>query len=604
DIAAEIPVEDLYELLIDEAQPEGFELKELGQVYFGSNLQPEDLSGLYRALEADRTYFNRKGERWVLRPRAQVEEILTRLRVEAEKEFNREQLSAWLKNVWQRPEPDRPVPVAFPAEFEDAARRYFTWIRDTAVHGPEAARFKEVQTLLKQAGIAGKDACFRLMLKAGLWSRDENLLLYKNRVATDFPSTLSEAAEQLARRAVEAEGRLDLRGALTVTIDDAETTEIDDALSLETTPEGYRVGIHIADAAAYVEPGSELDLVARDRGTAIYLPDLKIRMLPPPLSEGACSLVAGRPRPAFSFLVEFDREYRWLRSSMASTVIQVDRRLTYQEADAELAAGCEWKPLLDIAEKLRREREEKGALTAAFPRLNVRCTPDGVVVDKEAANAPGQVLVSEMMILANRLAGEFLAQGPIPAIFRSQPPPDQPISPDAFRDPVAMFKSRRFIRRGEMGLTPAQHFGLGLDAYVQVTSPIRRYGDLVLQRQLKAALAGQPCYDTRDMQEFLVGIQRATDLADLLERDRRNYWVLRYLEERRSQEFEAVVLQNGPERNLVQISEVLWETDCPHLPGQPVSPGALLMVRLELVWPREGVVRLSPLEARPNTACS
>lgn len=595
EVAAEIPLEELYELLADESPAEGFELKELAELYFGAGYQPEDLSGLYRALEADRIYFLRKGERYQLRPRAQVEDILTRLRVEAEKEQNREQVSGWLKKVWQRPDQAEFQP--YPAEFEDAARRYFTWIREVALFGAEAPRFKEVQTLFKQASISGKDAAFRLMLKAGLWGADENLLLHKNRVSIDFPPDMLELAAELATDVTPLADpeREDLRHLECYTIDDEWTTEIDDALSL--TPRdggGHLVGIHIADASAYVAPGSAMDFLARERGTAIYLPDLKVRMLPPALSEGACSLVAGEDRPAFSFLIEFDAANQVVSSRMTPSLVRVRERLTYQMADAR---RDQLQPFLAIAEALRLQREASGAVTVGFPRLNVRLENGEVVIEKESPSAPGQVLVSEMMILANRTAGEFLAGRDVPAIYRSQPSPEQAFKPEELRDPVALFKLRRHLRKGEMGLDPARHAGLGLDAYVQVTSPIRRYGDLVLQRQLKAALKEQQLYTRDGMADALAQIQRASETAELLERDRRNFWVLRYLEARRGQELDAVVLQNGAERNVVQLTEVLWETDCPHLAGQPFAPGQHLYVRIELVWPREGVVRVSPVGA-------
>ncbi len=590
EVAAGIPLEEVYELLADDAPPEGYELKELGELYFGGSCQTEDLSGLYRALEADRIYFIRKGERYQLRPRLQVDDILTRLRVEAEKEQNREQVGNWLKKVWQRP--DQSAFQPYPEEFEDAAKRYFTWIKDVALFGPEASRFKEVQTLFKQANISGKDAAFRLMLKAGLWTADENLLLHKNRVAIDFPPDMVDLARELAAAPVDMEGREDLRHLECITIDDEWTTEIDDALSLLKTETGWQVGIHIADASAYVAPGSAMDHLARERGTAIYLPDLKVRMLPTPLSEGACSLVAGEDRPAFSFLVEFDHELNQVSSRMTPSLVRVRERLTYQMADARQA---DLQPFLNIAEACRQRREEAGAVTTGFPRLNVRYADGEVHIEKESPNAPGQVLVSEMMILANRTAGEFLAGKGVPAIYRSQPAPEQALNMEELKDPVALFKMRRFLRRGEMGLDPARHSGLGLDAYLQVTSPIRRFGDLVVQRQLKAALRDQELYTRDGMADALAHIQRASETADLLERDRRNFWVLRYLEARRGQELDAIVLQNGPERNLVQLTEVLWETDCPHLPGTPFAPGQHLWVRIELVWPREGVVRLSPV---------
>lgn len=594
--AAAVPLGDLWELLQGEVQgPQS--LKDLAGWYFGAEVGPVESSGLYRALESDRVYFSRKGDLYVLRSAEQVEETRLRLQVEAGKEKEREVLARWLSTLWQRPVVDGEAPL--PPGFEDAGRRALTWIRDVALHGPEARRFKEVQALLKDAGISRKDAPLRLLIKAGIWSEHENLLLHKFRVGLGFDEPLTEEARRLADdpAPLQDPSREDLRALECFTIDDAFTTEIDDALSYEERPDGScRVGIHIADASAYVLPDGPIDREARARATAIYLPDLKVRMIPPPLAEDACSLIAGQDRPAFTFLVDFDADLNVTGSRMLSSLIHVRERHTYESADEAMTDG-RWARFWALARALRDRRRAEGAVTVPFPRVNVRVDAEGhVAIEREAANAPSQVLVSEMMILANRIAGEFLAGHGAAAVYRSQEAPEKPIQDAEEFDPARAYVARRFMRKGALGIAPARHHGLALDFYTQVTSPIRRYNDLLMQRQLKAILKGEPpLYDPRLLEELLVSTRQSIEQADLLEKDRRNYWILRYLEERLWHELEAVVVANHPDKHVVQLSECLWETECPHVPGRPLPPGTRIPVKIELVWPRDAVVRVTPV---------
>ncbi|MBQ7529931.1 RNB domain-containing ribonuclease, partial [bacterium] len=219
-----------------------------------------------------------------------------------------------------------------------------------------------------------------------------------------------------------------------------------------------------------------------------------------------------------------------------------------------------------------------------------------ISIERENPHVPSQVLVSEMMILANSIAGSFFSQNNVPAIFRSQDPPEQPIGELTSDQIVEMYQLRKYMKKGVMGLKVARHTGLGLDSYVQITSPIRRYNDLLMQRQLKAYLrSSEPLYTEEELGNFLAYTTNAVSQADYLERDRRNYWILRYLEEHQWEDMEAIVLANHPDKHIVQICNCLWENECPHVPGHPLPPGTHIHVSIESVWPRDCIVRLNPI---------
>ncbi|MBQ7503628.1 RNB domain-containing ribonuclease [bacterium] len=603
-LAASVSTAELWELMGDEDSDKVWTLNELSDLAL-SDSNNDCLSALYRVLENDSVYFIRKGSGYVLRSKEQVEEIFVRQRTEAANKLEHECLSKWLLELWSRPA-ETSAPLEYPAEYESAARRALANFADVAVNGQESYRLKDVSNLLKSINITRKDAPFQFMLKAGLWTKDENLALYKYNIQLEFSAEQLQEAEETAAL-LDAEGniiisddelasRADLTDLECFTIDDATTTDIDDALSFEENSDGtFRIGIHIADASYYVTPESLIDGEARVRGTAVYLPDLKIPMCPAALSESVCSLVADKRRLAFSFLVNFDSDFNLTDFRMVSSVIKVKERHTYQTANEALAEG-RWQKFLAIARKLVEKRQENGSISIPFPRVNVKVCNGEILIERDNPNSPSQILVSEMMILANSIAGRYLADREAPGIFRSQEAPEQPLGDLEDGDPVKLYNIRRFIRKGTMGLEPARHNGLGLDSYVQVTSPIRRYNDLLMQRQLKTLLSsGEPLYSTEDLGRALAYTKQSTSLASSLEQERKNYWLLRYLEEHAWEDMEAVVLANHPDRHIVQLCNCLLESDCPQVPGHPLPPGTHIHVKIDLVWPRDNTLRLSPV---------
>lgn len=593
----EISLQDLWELTAEEGC--AFSLNDLANIQFSKPL-PEQLSGLYRALERDKLWFVRKGQDYQPRTADQVQETRQRLQAEEERAREREYLAAWLKALWNgQPPPGDP-------HFEKSQSRYLNWIREVALHGNEASRFKEIQSLFKELEIGGKDAPFRLMIKAGLWGPDEFLQLHRCHPPIEFTPEMTAAALELRARLQEElskSDRLDLTHLPAVTIDDPWTSEVDDGLTLERLSDGYRVGIHIADASTFLDPGSELDEEALERGTTIYLPERKIRMVPDILGDELCSLIEGQDRLAFSFLVEFDEQMQVRSHRFADTKIRVAQRLNYQEADALLEARQpgDLLTLYEIALALRTRRQANGAVTLPFPRVNIRVeTPPEaepvISITRDQSEAPAQVLVSEMMILANGLSGAYFAEHSIPALFRSQPEPEKPIPADVDTAPENLHKLRRLMKKGEVGMTPARHSGLGMDAYSQSTSPIRRYVDLIAHRQLKAHLrTGEPFYTAEQLEPMMQRLERTTHQAEQLERERKQYWTLRYLEQKRWAELDAVVLSNYPDKHWIQLSSILYETDCPLIPKRPLSPGTKLKVRIETVFPREQGLRVTPV---------
>ncbi|HEY4003529.1 MAG TPA: ribonuclease R family protein [Candidatus Xenobia bacterium] len=584
-----IVLADLWELLQDDRRK--YAAEELADTYFGTEPGPEKTSAMLRALRDDRIWFERKGEQYVPSDPDHVQQVQQSIRAEAEKESERNDVVRWFSQLWLG------MPAAPPA----CSDKYVRWLKDCVLQGPEAARFKEMIELLKRAGIHQNDSPFQILVKTGVWDVDEDVLLHKHQIALEFPAAVLEEADAClaAFRAGDdwRAGREDLRHLYAYTIDDEYTTEMDDALSYERLADGqHRVGIHIADAAHFVVPGTAIDKEALHRATSLYFADRKVRMLPPPLSDVICSLQQGEDRPALSILVTLDDAAQVLESRIAPSLVHVRERLTYRQVNLNHAEVPPLDALLRLARTLKANRMTAGAIHIPFPKIEVRVVEDKqVVIQREDADTPGQTMVSEFMILANRMVGQLCVDNDLPAVYRSQDPPSEPLDIPTEFGPLDAFRIRRFLKKGDQGIKPVRHHGLGLDAYVQFTSPIRRYIDLAMHRQVKSYLSsGDVLMTESDMADMLTVCSGPIELAETMERQRRTYWIMRSLENDLWQTRDAVVLQVFHDRYFVQLQDCLLFADCqPRTSGKHPTPGETIQVRIEMVWPREGVVRLT-----------
>jgi exoribonuclease-2 len=380
-----------------------------------------------------------------------------------------------------------------------------------------------------------------------------------------------------------------------MTIDGERTRDFDDALSLEEGPEGWRLGIHIADVSAHVTPQTLLDLEAQERGTSIYLPERRLPMLPEEISEDAVSLLAHQERLALSFLVTLgpDAEIRdWV---IVPSLITVQRRLTYHEVDGLLAQDRQLATLSRLTRRLRERRLARGGYELKLPEVWVTFGPQGdiqvVVEDQETAS---RQLVGEAMVLANSLASQFLAEQGIAAIYRGQPEPREPIKPSADKSLLELWQDRRRLSRVVMDLAPLPHWGLGLPCYTFATSPIRRYLDLVIHRQLLAVVSGHPpVYRPEDLDQILATIEPAMRRAGQLKTRRLRYWLLKHLAARVGQKLEALVLESLPHRYRLMLPDILLELFMTAPATVKLSPGDTVLVRLDRVNPREDQIKVS-----------
>jgi exoribonuclease-2 len=404
--------------------------------------------------------------------------------------------------------------------------------------------------LLRELGRAETpQSAHALLLELGYWDRTLDPYPLRLRLPTTPPDVgLPELPE---------EERVDLTHLLAFAIDDEGNQDPDDALSLD----GDCLWVHVADAAALVPPDSAADLEARARGATLYLPEGAASMLP---WEAAQRLGLGLAEvsPALSFGLHLDAGGAVMSLDVVPSWVRV-KRLTYEEAEVHL----DEEPLRSLqllAQQHRARREQRGAISLDLPEVRIQASGDEVRI-RPLFPLRSRELVTEAMLLAGEAVAHYAVERGIPVPFTTQDPPETDERP---ADLAGMYALRRQLRPSQQSGVLAPHAGLGLDAYVQATSPLRRYLDLVVHQQLRAHIQGEELLGAQDLLERIgataaVGgsVRRAEWLA-------RRHWTLAYLEQRPDWRGEGILVERRGRSGTVLIPEL--DLDVPvHLRSDP-----------------------------------
>lgn len=355
----------------------------------------------------------------------------------------------------------------------------------------------------------------------------------------EFSERVLNQAERVSNEVSDADmaGRMDLRDWQTVTIDGEDAKDLDDAITLTKEGACYKLGVHIADVANYVQEHSALDVEALGRGTSVYLVDRVIPMLPHKLSNGICSLNAGEDRLALSCIMTIDQKGDVLDHVIAETVIQVDRRMSYTSVkkiledrdEAECREYESFVPLFErmkeLAEILRNRRMKRGSIDFDFPETKILLNEQGEPVDlKPYERNTATKIIEDFMLIANETVAQDYFWQELPFVYRTHDHPDtekirklgtfinnfgytikigqDEIHPKELQKllekiegtPEESLISRltlRSMKQAKYTTIGTGHFGLATPYYCHFTSPIRRYPDLQIHRIIKDNLRGR-----------------------------------------------------------------------------------------------------------------
>jgi exoribonuclease II len=576
----EICVKDLWELIRDEN--ESFDYKYLAQLCFGEDITDDHVSALVRALFDDKLYFKMKDGRFVPFTEEKIEQVSRQKDEDAQKEERLNLGSAWLREALQKgaagvSRPDKEI---------------IDMLIDLAVYGREAPNIKYGTELLSRAGIANVEEARDLLIRLGVWDEDEPVDLYRFKIRNIFDDEqLNEAGRLFS---TDTAGREDLRHLPVFTVDGPSTRDFDDALSLELLDDYIHIGIHIADAAGVIAPDSRLDREAFLRGSSLYLPGRLIPMLPEQLSGDTLSLLAGKDRPAISLLARFDRAGNLHDYRFTPSTINVRRHWTYDDVNEIYNHDETFSTIHRLCEILRKKRIEQGALILSLPEPSIETDENSSITIKMVSQeTPSRMLVAEMMILYNWLAARFCRDNNIPTLFRGQKEPTDRLSVEGADYVYYVFMQRKKLLPLVIDMEASPHSGLGLDAYTNLSSPIRRYFDLVCQRQMKHFLVcGSNLYNREELEKIRISVSPTLKELNLVKRNYLNYWMLKYFKGRVGQEFPAIILDVMKNRYRIILTDHLYVTEMKREAGQDLKAGMNVTVKIKKAEPREDLLNV------------
>ncbi|MCB1918362.1 MAG: RNB domain-containing ribonuclease [Candidatus Competibacteraceae bacterium] len=365
------------------------------------------------------------------------------------------------------------------------------------------------------------------------------------------------------------ESRLDLTGLPAFAIDDEGNRDPDDALSLD----GDRLWVHVADATVLAPPGSPADEEARARGATLYLPEMTIPMLPTAAIE-QLGLGLAEISPALSFGLNLDAEGKVTDVEIAPTWVRV-QRVSYQEVEQRLDEEP-FRTLHELAQRHRHRRQANGAIFIDLPEVKITVS-DGRVRVEPLTRLRSRLLVAEAMLMAGEAAARFALERELPFPFTTQ----DIVANVAEREPsslAAMHTLRRSLRPRQYSSQPSPHGGLGLEVYAQVTSPLRRYLDLVAHQQLRAFLRDGELLDAQAIVARVGAAELAAQGVRRAERLSREHWTLAYLQQHPGWKGEGVLVEKRAPRGSVLIPPLALEARVKV--SENVAPDSVLPLRL------------------------
>lgn len=385
-----------------------------------------------------------------------------------------------------------------------------------------------------------------------------------------------------------------------VSIDSASTHDIDDAFHIEATDGGYRLRIALACPALPWEFGSPLDRAVRDRASSLYLPEGVCHMLPERYGIARFSLTAGEPRPALVLDCALDADGGLVEAVPRAAWVRVERNGTYEAMEEALDGPDADRRLVLAAEagaKLRQRRIDNGAVVVDRPDPVMTLEGQGAETVVRILEHPrhdlAQTAVSEFMILANSAVGQWAADRDLPMIYRTQ---DITLPGDASGVWTAPEDAHRVVRLMAptcQELTPRLHATIGATAYAPLTSPLRRYPDLVNMAQAVHFLeTGEAKWSREDLALMLPHITARTEAVGRIQRFRPRYWKLVYFRQHKKEMFSATVVEDGQLVILALPREQMY-IRCPrNMLGDKIYPGQRFQIRLGKIDPLNNEIRV------------
>jgi exoribonuclease-2 len=384
----------------------------------------------------------------------------------------------------------------------------------------------------------------RLLLECALWDNFVNPYILRN------GCQVNENDTQIEIQNSDSLNRVDLTSLKSFAIDAIWSTDPDDAISAVSNDDGtYTLYVSVADPAKDIIPNCKTDLEARSRGATLYLPESTIKMLPGYALANYC-LFTSEKREALTFKITLTEHAEIKKCEIMLSYINVSQ-ITYQDADILLNDASNNTNEKLVIETLNRitnaniqRRKNSGGIFIDFPELHIVVKDRDVSIEKMDVYKSVEI-VRECMLLAGEGAADWALANKVPFPYVSQ---EAELIPDDIRDGYSgAFQIRKCLRPRTLTAKPGIHFALGLSVYTQVTSPLRRYTDLLAHQQIHAFLSGTQLMEEDELLSRLVEAERGAAACNHAERSSRTHWLCVYLQNRTGEIFDAILLDiRGP----------------------------------------------------------
>ncbi len=398
--------------------------------------------------------------------------------------------------------------------------------------------------ILKAIGIQeNKEAAHTLLLKLAYWQEDYNP--WPRRMGITMKDPELDIPEPLETQ------RTDLRHLQAWAIDDVGNQDPDDAISID----GDFLWVHIADVSSIVTPESKLDIEARSRGTNVYLPNQTIHMLPTAITE---KLGLGLQTQSHALSIGFRITERGELEDIEICFSDIKvTRTTYAEADEQLDST--FSDLKSITDQYHQRRIDNDAAMLDLPEVNIKVNQGKISIYPYSRGGSRQI-VTEAMLAAGEAVAQFASNNSIPIPYAGQIQPEEIQHPQKLSEHYAY---RRCFKASRHTTSPEPHFGLGLPAYTRVTSPMRRYLDLIVHQQIRAFLNDQEMLDHDALVKRIGLADEGSFAARKAERNSNQHWKMLYLQQEskgdKKWQGEAIVVMQGERKTSVILPGIALE---------------------------------------------
>lgn len=531
------------------------------------NPKLEELVALRVALCKDKIFFKRKGDKFAPRPKQSVETLREEAKRAKEKEIEIGRFIDWLKDTNNAPSPS-----------EDLLKDLSIFAAEGSLSPTAHKEITQILSHLVNKETHLSEAAREILYRKGIFNYKTNLQKIKfNLPDTPTDGELTECFPNIQR--------IDLTSLEAFTIDDESTKDIDDAISLVRADGGFSLGIHITDVASSLPDGSILDLEARKRATSVYLPETTVHMLPRKIAEDDLSLIVNKLRKTLSVIVKVSDSGELISAEVFPSLINVKRRLSYTEADRLIEEGD--KPLTFInllCHKREEFRQKSGGFKVSKREVNPVVLESGeIILEEYSEDTPSRFLIGELMILANSVFANFCSEHNLPCPYRTQSQLSETALKEIGATPEGFardFALRVRLNRSMVSLTPGVHATLGLKVYTQATSPIRRYTDILVQRQILNFIDKKiPYYNHDVLLEILNSIEEPLLKATTVTRESKRFCFLKYLKQKTGKIIEGIIVRHDERITLIELDEVFQAFPIKGLKNPELGSRKKVMVR-------------------------